>query len=362
MRKCLPRIPLPVTSDQSAYSFLLPGTPAFTDVSETPDESSDESDAEEAEDNHEANNRDYDDDLETDLNKLRLPPDPDRPKELLTQYSCFCPELSHDFQELDLSSETGDSSTASSSSDDEVVLNKDRTKTTASRDSSTSDGSYSEMEISSRDMPAAAHLEACDFHSHSSILGTSPGFRTMVRGAMGEASPCQREDEQDNEEDGTEEFYHHTLIDRLLERHGAGIPHHDPKLYCAVASKTKSIPDFSILAFPDFWGHLPPPGHQPMAPRKPNIQRQKVFEDIQRFLKTDDIINHVVFDLEDSKYEYDLILNPDVNSSQHTQWFYFEVSNMAADVPYRFNVINCEKSNSQFNYGEVVCVCVFPHL
>lgn len=39
-----------------------------------------------------------DDDLETDLNKLRLPPDPDRPKELLTQYSCFCPELSHDFQ------------------------------------------------------------------------------------------------------------------------------------------------------------------------------------------------------------------------------------------------------------------------
>lgn len=59
-----------------------------------------------------------------------------------------------------------------------------------------------------------------------------------------------------------------------------------------------------------------------------------------------------------SRYEYDLILNPDVNSFQHTQWFYFEVSNMAADVPYRFNVINCEKSNSQFNYGEVVCVCV----
>ncbi|KAL4005313.1 hypothetical protein ACER0C_005026 [Sarotherodon galilaeus] len=284
MRKCLPRVPLPVTSDQSAYSFLLPGTPAFPDVSETPGKSSDESDAE-AEDNHEANNRDYDDDLETDLNKLRLPPDPDRPKELLTQYSCFCPELSHDFQ---------------------------------------------------------------------------------------------REDEQDNEGDGTEEFYHHTIIDRLLERHGAGIPHHDPKLYCAVASKTKSIPEFSILAFPDFWGHLPPPGHQPMAPRKPNIQRQKVLEDIQRFLKTDDIINHVVFDLEDSnlqcqsdslrffskfesgnlrkavqvrRYEYDLILNPDVNSSQHTQWFYFEVSNMTADVPYRFNVINCEKSNSQFNYG-----------
>ncbi|CAB1446935.1 unnamed protein product [Pleuronectes platessa] len=107
--------------------------------------------------------------------------------------------------------------------------------------------------------------------------------------------------------------------------------------------------------------------------------RQKVFEDVQRFLNTADIINQVVYDLEDSslqclsdslrffsnfecgnlrkavhirRYEYDLILNADANCSQHTQWFYFEVSNMVADVPYRFNVINCEKSNSQFNYGE----------
>lgn len=61
------------------------------------------------------------------------------------------------------------------------------------------------------------------------------------------------------------------------------------------------------------------------------------------------------------RYEYDLILNADTNCSQHIQWFYFEVSNMVADVPYRFNVINCEKSNSQFNYGEkgCVCLCVF---
>lgn len=51
------------------------------------------------------------------------------------------------------------------------------------------------------------------------------------------------------------------------------------------------------------------------------------------------------------RHEYDLILNADINSSQNAQWFYFEVSNMEADVSYRFNVINCEKSNSQFNYG-----------
>ncbi|KAG9328541.1 hypothetical protein JZ751_013378, partial [Albula glossodonta] len=50
------------------------------------------------------------------------------------------------------------------------------------------------------------------------------------------------------------------------------------------------------------------------------------------------------------KYEYDLILNADVNCSQHLQWFYFEVSGMHANLPYRFNITNCEKANSKFNY------------
>ena len=49
--------------------------------------------------------------------------------------------------------------------------------------------------------------------------------------------------------------------------------------------------------------------------------------------------------------EYDLILNPDVNTNHHHQWFYFQVSNMQAHVNYRFNIVNCEKLNSQFNFG-----------
>lgn len=50
-------------------------------------------------------------------------------------------------------------------------------------------------------------------------------------------------------------------------------------------------------------------------------------------------------------YEYDLILNPDINTNHHHQWFYFEVSNMDAHCSYRFNIVNCEKMNSQFNFG-----------
>ncbi|KAG8197180.1 hypothetical protein JTE90_011338 [Oedothorax gibbosus] len=55
--------------------------------------------------------------------------------------------------------------------------------------------------------------------------------------------------------------------------------------------------------------------------------------------------------------EYDLILNPDINSKTHIQWFYFEVSGMQVDTPYTFNIINMEKSTSQFNEG--MCPVMF---
>uniref|UniRef100_A0A8D8R903 Cytosolic carboxypeptidase 1 n=1 Tax=Cacopsylla melanoneura TaxID=428564 RepID=A0A8D8R903_9HEMI len=50
-------------------------------------------------------------------------------------------------------------------------------------------------------------------------------------------------------------------------------------------------------------------------------------------------------------YEYDLILMPDVNSTHHHQWFYFEVSNMESQAVYTLNIINQEKSHSQYQQG-----------
>ena len=51
--------------------------------------------------------------------------------------------------------------------------------------------------------------------------------------------------------------------------------------------------------------------------------------------------------------QYNLILNPDVNSDKHHQWFYFQVSHMKGGehYPYIFNTINYEKTNSQFIFG-----------
>uniref|UniRef100_A0A4W6FSW1 ATP/GTP binding protein-like 1 n=1 Tax=Lates calcarifer TaxID=8187 RepID=A0A4W6FSW1_LATCA len=295
MRKCLPKTPLPLTSDQSVYSFPLPGMShdvCYANVAPGTD-----------------------DDLETDLNKLRLRPDPDRPRELLLQYSRLCPELYHDFELSILA----------------VVLHY--------------------------------------FHQSDSGLFSDTRCPTLLLFFVHRGHPPSglRGDEEVNEEE--EESHHHTMIDRLLEKHGACIPHHDPKLYHSAAAKTKSIPGFSILAFPDFWGHLPPPGHEPMVARKPNIQRYSLLitilncklyrrygnllqcpSDSLRFFSSFECGN-LRKAVQIRRYEYDLILNADANSSLHTQWFYFEVSNMVADTPYRFNVINCEKRNSQFNYG-----------
>ncbi|CAL1595258.1 unnamed protein product [Knipowitschia caucasica] len=362
MRKCLPKSRLPLTSDLSAYSFPIPGQP-HSDLHVSV--ALGDSDEEEPESHQETENN-YDDDLETDLNKLRHRPEPDRSKDDLAQYTVFCPELSHNFQELDSGSETGRSSPSSSSDvEDDLCYS---CSPHSSQRSDPLQGKYSNDCIQS---------DSRNFHS--TVLGTSPSFNAIPKGSR-EDFFLQQNGHNDENEAG-EESCHQTLIDRLLERNPSSIPHHEPKLYRSAASKTRSIPDFNILGFPDFWGHISPQGNEPMVPRKPHVQRQKVFEDVQRFLNQDDIINKVIFDLEDSslqcssdtteslkffskfesgnlrtavqvrRYEYDLILNSDVNSSDHSQWFYFEVSNMESGVPYRFNIINCEKTNSQFNYG-----------
>ncbi|KAI1904526.1 hypothetical protein AGOR_G00006550 [Albula goreensis] len=355
MRKCLPKCPLPLISDQSAYIFPLPGGPAsgwdtFTGNQDNNLEEDSDDDAR----IDDSESKEYDDDLETDPDKLRARPKPDRPLEELGQYMHLCPELHHDFQDLDVDIEAEDSS------DEEVFADtcsgsehKDRMRGGSRHipcPKKQAPPGEVEPSLAQGGRPKGSPLSAQDFHSCCL------------------SSPSARQDGQ-------------RLVDQLLDSQQPCVPHHDPRLYAAAAAHTKSIPGFSVLAFPDFWGHLPPRVQEPMAIRNPNVQRKKVFEDIQRQLSPEDMIGRVVFDLEEPsphcnsehpdslcfyskfesgnlrkaihirRYEYDLILNADVNCSQHLQWFYFEVSGMQRNVPYRFNIISCEKANSQFNYG-----------
>ncbi|XP_070210608.1 cytosolic carboxypeptidase 1-like isoform X2 [Littorina saxatilis] len=177
---------------------------------------------------------------------------------------------------------------------------------------------------------------------------------------------------------------------------------HDPRVYTQMARETNSVYRFEKMAFPDLNGGLSAVGLEPLYSRKFGVQRSKVFEDIDRMIHPETIYDHVVYDLDSTvtgagaaycqensnlsnrdelrvgrqegtfgilrfnaqfecgnlrkviqvrEFEYDLILNPDINTNHHHQWFYFEVSNMAAGINYRFNIVNCEKLNSQFNFG-----------
>ncbi|OQV20004.1 Cytosolic carboxypeptidase 4 [Hypsibius exemplaris] len=55
-------------------------------------------------------------------------------------------------------------------------------------------------------------------------------------------------------------------------------------------------------------------------------------------------------------HEYDLLLFSDIGRSMTGQWFYFQITNMQANVPYRFNIINCQKPACFFGHGmQPVC-------
>lgn len=63
------------------------------------------------------------------------------------------------------------------------------------------------------------------------------------------------------------------IMTDLLEEHQGNIPFHSPHFYIARAKCTKSIPAYRDLAFPDFWGHQPPPHGTPMLDRHYGVQR-----------------------------------------------------------------------------------------
>nr|XP_009938482.1 PREDICTED: cytosolic carboxypeptidase 3 [Opisthocomus hoazin] len=52
-----------------------------------------------------------------------------------------------------------------------------------------------------------------------------------------------------------------------------------------------------------------------------------------------------------NEFEYQLTLRTDLYTSKHTQWYYFQVSNMQAGMPYRFTIVNFTKRNSLYKRG-----------
>ncbi|XP_046827934.1 cytosolic carboxypeptidase 1-like isoform X2 [Vespa crabro] len=177
----------------------------------------------------------------------------------------------------------------------------------------------------------------------------------------------------------------------------------DRHAYCLIASKVKSVISFVKVAYPDLIGGDSLGKPEPLNSKDRKVCRAKLLTCVERGLHAGTTIQEIVYDLDnvttslssndritenkllcnwdekrigkrnletkhlqfESRFEsgnlrkaikiglreYDLILTPDVNSASRHQWFYFEVSNMEANVSYTFNIVNCEKANSQFNFG-----------
>lgn len=54
--------------------------------------------------------------------------------------------------------------------------------------------------------------------------------------------------------------------------------------------------------------------------------------------------------------EYNLMLQNDINTNGHTQWFFFRVSNTRKGASIKFNILNLAKPDSLYNYGmKVLC-------
>ncbi|XP_038603282.1 cytosolic carboxypeptidase 4 [Tachyglossus aculeatus] len=392
LRKCYPKCLLPLASTRSAYSFPDPGN-IFSGPPWAENEEDFEDDDEEVDKDSDSENPEMeeDDDLEKDVNKLKSRPGLDRPEEELEQYEAMCLELTLNFQEL----EAVEGTEADSRREMECRTSSCPgnipscpSPSCRSRPQEPGDPGSQMKKGDSPGDPASDPIKV-----GSPIQSGNPGSGEDATRCQETLSPTSLQKMARNAEMFSCQSVNSSIpwprgpgetpkvLDQLLESHPQDIPFHNPHLYVTHSGRTKSVPKFRVLALPDFWGHRSPPSGQSLLERKRGIQRAKISEDIQRLIQTDDVIGRVVFSLDEPcpvqsssetdclrffsrfesgnlrkaiqvrEFEYDLLMNADVNTAQHQQWFYFEVSGMKAAIPYRFNIINCEKVNSQFNYG-----------
>ncbi|XP_044516073.1 cytosolic carboxypeptidase 4 [Gracilinanus agilis] len=406
LRKCYPKCSLPLATASSYYSFSVPGS-----ISSGPpciineDDFEEDGEEEEDQDSDSEETKEEDDDLETDVKKLTSKPELAWTEEELKQYEAMCLELSHNFQELEFKSgdemrseevrgihqypnychipiptyskghcQKGDESPQGLEREDTNFQDPPLKQMKIMK--STGDLVYEEKIPGKLDPYLASNDQEENF-SRREKLNSQASFKESTL----DTEACSYLSENTFLSSSIRADETSETMSKLLERYSMDVPFHNPYTYITKAKGTKSVPGFKVLAFPDFWGHHSPPASQPMLERKCGVQRAKIFEDIQRFIQPDKVMSRVVFSLDEPwllqttdateclkffsafesgnlrkaiqvrEFEYDLLINADVNCTQHQQWFYFKVSGMKAALPYRFNVINCEKVNSQFNYG-----------
>uniref|UniRef100_A0A8C7VIZ1 Cytosolic carboxypeptidase 1 n=1 Tax=Oncorhynchus mykiss TaxID=8022 RepID=A0A8C7VIZ1_ONCMY len=369
-----------VTKLPKTQSCLCPRV--WLPVDDVVDESDDNDDVETENDteNEEEDKDHHNDDIETDINKLRPKETNSRPFEELKIYERFFLELSEDFQVMQ-DRHPFVSLVESSTSKNQINIVTFHFKTSDSpihcRQSKIYYLKYIYIYSTSQKFGHTYSFQDHDGCCDHSQVRPQPGQPPLLAGGVAARQGGGAEEtlaEEWAEEEGGEGAVLEVPDTALL------LPLHDPDLYVEMVKSTRSVPQYSEVAYPDYFGHVAPTFREHILERVYGVQRTKIFQDIERLIHPNDILDKVVYDLDIQscpviddgeslkfnsqfesgnlrkaiqarKFEYDLVLNSDINSNHYHQWFYFEVSGMRVGAPYRFNIINCEKSNSQFNYG-----------
>uniref|UniRef100_A0A452IVJ2 Cytosolic carboxypeptidase 1 n=1 Tax=Gopherus agassizii TaxID=38772 RepID=A0A452IVJ2_9SAUR len=458
MRKCFPKNRLPLPTIKSVFHFQLPVIPISgpvaqlyslpPEVDDVVDESDDNDDIETESEIENENEDDKDhlfknDDIETDINKLKHRQELGRPTEELKMYEQFFPELSDNFKDYDLifkepkpfasDANLGGPIVVPTAGEEQSVEANHSVMGITVKESHHLQAEESNKRPAFLDLPKNDRnkdnslqqqsdqkklLSSCQCLSYEIVKGldritlqnTSKNEQYYKTGCVMKKEsktsltsltcnkPCQHVSscgsvlfegrsvqlgklcftgvDPEEEDDSSS----HSSGEQVILEVPDILPLHDPDLYIEIVKNTKSVPEYSEVAYPDYFGHIPPPFKEPILERPYGVQRTKISQDIERLIHQNDIIDRVMYDLDNPSYsvpeegeilkfnskfesgnlrkviqirknEYDLILNSDINSNHYHQWFYFEVSGMRPGIGYRFNIINCEKSNSQFNYG-----------
>ncbi|XP_042586100.1 cytosolic carboxypeptidase 1 [Cyprinus carpio] len=385
MRKCFPKNRLPLPTIKSVFHHPLLHIPASGPVAKLynqppgVDDVVDESDENEATEVDTENDTEYDedetgpktqnDDIETDINKLRPIQMNTRPFDELRAYEYFFREFSENFEDDDFESPRSviPPSSVNSELHRPIII-----PTTPSSLGPQNRRPPQEDLLTPK--PDESPLELDSISISKRPEGTSDPDLVCSLGRLVLDAGVNGGSVDGPQDEGGEQAVLEVPDTAAL------LPLHDPDLYLEMVKSTRSVPAYTEVGYPDYFGHVALNLREPILERVYGVQRTKIFQDIERLIHPSDILDKVVYDLDNQscpvtdngeslkfnskfesgnlrkaiqvrKFEYDLILNSDINSNHYHQWFYFEVGNMRPGVRYRFNIINCEKSNSQFNYG-----------
>ncbi|ESP05203.1 hypothetical protein LOTGIDRAFT_208161 [Lottia gigantea] len=420
MRKCCPRNKLPLENTDSAVTFPLPLSDRHVPDCEVPDSDNGTSNGNESD----HSSLDNDDDIDSDDERFRTDhsedqeddqtdaieqPEP-RSVEELRSYSKFFPEL-FEFETRPVSRQSISgvkSDFVTPEADNQSILsvptcrrvhsfsNISETLPKLYQNSTTSSESdsvlfqFDKLKLKNRHSVPDLQFEsktkvdsatAVNLKTGTSVFTLDVQLPSPIKSNSKSATDAMCITPLVTPRDQLEEFIATSVVEDYEEDVFDWFK--DPQLYSQLARETKSVYRFEKVAYPDLNSARGNSNPEKLYNRKFGVQRVKIFEDIDRMIHSDLLIERIVYDLgevvNDTNYsilnvdhlifnaqfesanlrrviqvrefEYDLILNPDINTNHHHQWFYFQVSNMIADVPYRFNIVNCEKINSQFNFG-----------